>query len=264
MPDGDSALSVSRFAFELLFRSTPNDQHKGSGFAIAHAGRTWLITCAHNFERDFKNLRGCLDYPLVEFVQPSGLTINAGDGRRIVFAKIGGEFADCVAMELALHELPGGTCVLPIDLPVFGEAIADDHEDQVEICDSEGETVSVKREGLFLIVGFSNRTTQAGPVTIVASHGVVGLDAWKSFMIAYAPSVPDGCSGGPVLRAVSPGSYLPTAIHTNTRNTTVPIPIDGRVCSLPLSYGLAVPLKIILHAIGAASGKGLQVIQVGD
>lgn len=240
------------------------DTAYGSAFVLNFGGRRWLITCAHNLEDREKDLKAQLDFPLIRIIQPSPFTLDANDGRAVIFARVDGEVADCAAIELLPDD--GALGLSALYTGDLESNVAFVHEVPVDtvVMTSPAQGVRLDVDGLFMAAGFTGGATGRQPVTVVYGKGIRGLPLPKPWMIAFAPGGAKGMSGGPLLQALGPAVIRLVGIYTHQCRP------DLKVCEtgsegiwITLEGGAGVRIQALLTAMSqAVPGGGVQVFDV--
>lgn len=237
------------FAVKIVATMSDGQVFCGTGFAVTHRGEDWLITCRHNIELEEFNFAGQNDLGKLQVVRHGELDFD--DTRKVVGVRINGQIVDAVAIELREGEYSRGItpgfdtgitiCVEGEDLPatvtIYGPA-------------PEHHSLSLTPIGYLAFQGYSGGEEHSTTLKGAEIEELPGyLEDW---MIRFIPGPAPGFSGGPVLRLTNEClSLLGITTHRFPArfNTSMS---DGRVASIELSAGAAVPIAPLLTAIESA------------
>lgn len=247
------------FAVKLVCTMRDASRFHGTGFAVVHEEKQWLVTCRHNVELESFDFAGCNDLAQLDIVSHG--TLSFDNARRVVGLRVNDRIVDAVAIELREGEY--STDITPgFDTSIRMSMEGENFPDSVTILGPPPERyqLAVRPLGYVALQGFPGdalaSTTLKG-VQLAELPGV--LDA--AWMIRFVPAPTPGFSGGPVLRLTNTSaSLLGITTHEYSGRFQAAMP-DGRVAIIDLTAGAAVPIEPLLHAM-ARAGPGQTITDV--
>lgn len=224
-----------------------------SGFGIRYAGRNWLATCQHNLEIGSSSgdepLSGRVDAHLanVDFgAVNSFIPLGVHQARTIVRPSLDGQIIDCAALEVFDHELTAVAFhdpLQPLAMP------ATDATTTYPAMVSRGFVVAPH-----VHEPVPERVEWCRPYQLP----LLGRAPAYGFM--FSPGAPQGTSGGPLLgqeSAEAPGRVMGVIAFDMAPKFRGPM--EGKH---PATYGIAIPITMLLEAIDKSEPGKEQVVPV--